>query len=152
MFMFFSAVCVFMCMNNNFFCTKKFYQPVCSKCYQHHAHHCFKIMKRFFRNTCFKNNHQQNGQEEIIIESVESLQPEAIRQTVKVKNNTISIILPENFNAEEVDVIILPAEKKEYSIPQWQIDEVRDRTEKYLKNPESATNIDDFLKEIENEL
>lgn len=77
---------------------------------------------------------------------------EAIRQTVKVKNNTISIILPENFNAEEVDVIILPAEKKEYSIPQWQIDEVRDRTEKYLKNPESVTNIDDFLKEIENEL
>ena len=77
---------------------------------------------------------------------------EAIRQTVKVKNHTISIILPENFNAEEVDVIILPAEKKEYSIPQWQIDEVRDRTEKYLKNPESATNIDDFLKEIENEL
>ena len=76
---------------------------------------------------------------------------EAIRQTVKVKNNTISIILPENFNAEEVDVIILPAEKKEYSIPQWQIDEVRDRTEKYLKNPENATNIDDFLKEIENE-
>lgn len=77
---------------------------------------------------------------------------EAIRQTVKVKNHTISIILPENFNAEEVDVIILPSEKKEYSIPQWQIDEVRDRTEKYLKNPESATNIDDFLKEIENEL
>ena len=77
---------------------------------------------------------------------------EAIRQTVKVKNNTISIILPENFNAEEVDVIILPAEKKEYSIPQWQIDEVRDRTEKYLKNPESATDIDDFLKELENEL
>lgn len=77
---------------------------------------------------------------------------EAIRQTVKVKNHTISIILPENFNAEEVDVIILPSEKKEYSIPQWQIDEVRDRTEKYLKNPENATNIDDFLKEIENEL
>ncbi|WP_309612859.1 hypothetical protein [Flavobacterium sp.] len=77
---------------------------------------------------------------------------EAIRQTVKVKNHTISIILPDNFNAEEVDVIILPSEKKEYSIPQWQIDEVRDRTEKYLKNPESATNIDDFLKEIENEL
>lgn len=77
---------------------------------------------------------------------------EAIRQTVKVKNHTISIILPENFNAEEVDVIILPSEKKEYSIPQWQIDEVRDRTEKYLKNPEGATNIDDFLKEIENEL
>lgn len=77
---------------------------------------------------------------------------EAIRQTVKVKNHTISIILPDNFNAEEVDVIILPSEKKEYSIPQWQIDQVRERTENYLKNPESATDIDDFLKEIENEL
>ncbi len=77
---------------------------------------------------------------------------EAIRQTVKVKNHTISIILPDNFNADEVDVIILPSEKKEYSIPQWQIDQVRERTENYLKNPENATDIDDFLKEIENEL
>ena len=77
---------------------------------------------------------------------------EAIRQTVKVKNHTIRIILPDNFNADEVDVIILPSEKKEYSIPQWQIDQVRERTNKYLKNPESATAIDDFLKEIEDEL
>jgi hypothetical protein len=77
---------------------------------------------------------------------------EAIRRTVKVNNHSISIILPDNFNAEEVDVIILPVEKKEYTIPQWQIDQVRERTDKYLKNPESATNIDDFLKEIENEL
>jgi hypothetical protein len=77
---------------------------------------------------------------------------EAIRRTVKVNNHSINIILPDNFNAEEVEVIILPIEKKEYTIPQWQIDEVRERTDKYLKNPESATNIDDFLKEIENEL
>ena len=77
---------------------------------------------------------------------------EAIRRTVKVNNHSISIILPDNFNAEEVDVIILPVEKKEYTIPQWQIDQVRERTDKYLKNPESATNIDDFLKEIKNEL
>ncbi len=77
---------------------------------------------------------------------------EAIRQTVKVKNHTISIILPDNFNADEVDVIILPSEKKEYSISQWQIDQVRERTDKYLKNPESATAIEDFFKEIEDEL
>jgi len=76
---------------------------------------------------------------------------EAIRQTVKVKNHKIKITLPEDFNADEVDVIIMPS-SVEYKIPQWQIDEVRERTEKYLKNPESATNIDDFLKEIENEL
>lgn len=37
---------------------------------------------------------------------------EAIRQTVKVKNHRISIILPDDFNSEEVDVIILPSEKK----------------------------------------
>ena len=77
---------------------------------------------------------------------------EAIRQTVKVKNHTISITLPEDFNSEEVDVIILPAQNKEISIPQWQIDQVRERTEKYLKNPNNVTSIDDFLKEIENEL
>ena len=76
---------------------------------------------------------------------------EAIRQTVKVKNHKINITLPDNFNADEVDVIIMPA-STEYVIPQCQIDEVRERTEKYLKNPKSATDIDDFLKEIENEL
>ena len=76
---------------------------------------------------------------------------EAIRQTVKVKNHTINIILPDNFNADEVDVIILPSEKKEYSIPKWQIDQVRERTENYLKNPENVTDINDFLKEIDND-
>ena len=67
---------------------------------------------------------------------------EAIRQTVKVKNHKINITLPDDFNAEEVDVIILPSSAK-YEIPQWQIDEVRERTEKYLKNPENATDIDE---------
>ena len=32
---------------------------------------------------------------------------DAIRQTVKVKNHKISITLPDDFNADEVDVIIL---------------------------------------------
>ncbi len=62
---------------------------------------------------------------------------EAIRQTVKVKNHKINSTLPDDFNTEEVDVIIMPSSAK-YEIPQWQIDEVRERTEKYLKNPESA--------------
>jgi len=77
---------------------------------------------------------------------------EAIRQTVKVKNHKISITLPDDFNSEEVDVIILPARNQEFSIPQWQIDQVRERTEKYLKHPNNVTDIDDFLKEIDNEL
>ncbi|WP_396148460.1 hypothetical protein [Flavobacterium sp.] len=77
---------------------------------------------------------------------------EAFRQTVTVKNHKISITLPEDFSSEEVDVIILPSQNKEFNIPQWQMDQVRERTEKYLKNPENVTNIDDFLNEIENEL
>ena len=77
---------------------------------------------------------------------------EAIRQTVKVKNHSFKITLPENFNADEVDVIIMAKEIEEYSIPQWQIDQVRERHEAYLKNPEKVTNIDDFLKELENDL
>ena len=59
---------------------------------------------------------------------------EAIRRFVKVKNHQVNITLPEDFNAEEVEVIILPS-SKEYQIPQWQIDEVRERTENSLKNP-----------------
>lgn len=77
---------------------------------------------------------------------------EAIRQTVKVKNNTISIVLPDDFNAEFVDVIVLPSQDKEYSIPQWQIDEVRERTIEYFKNPSIVMDFDDVMKDLENEL
>jgi hypothetical protein len=76
---------------------------------------------------------------------------EAIRQIVKVKNHKISITLPDDFNADEVEVIILP-KSNNVEIPQWQMDQVRERTEKYLKNPSSAQDIDDFLKDIDGEL
>ncbi len=54
---------------------------------------------------------------------------EAIRQTVKVKNHSFKITLPDDFVADEVDVIILAKEPKEYEIPQWQINQVRERHE-----------------------
>jgi len=76
---------------------------------------------------------------------------EAIREIVKVKNRQVIINLPDDFNADEVEVIILPS-TKEYQIPQWQIDEVRERTENYLKDPSSVADYEDFLKEIEDEL
>ena len=76
---------------------------------------------------------------------------EAIRQIVKVKNHQINITLPDDFNADEVEVIILP-KSGNVEIPQWQIDQVRERTDKYLKNPASAQDIDDFLKEIDGDL
>ena len=77
---------------------------------------------------------------------------EAIRQTVKVKNHTINIVLPDDFNAEFVDVIVLPSQNNEYSIPQWQIDEVRERTIEYFKNPSIAEDFDDVMKDLENDV
>ncbi|MCI9846354.1 hypothetical protein [Flavobacterium pectinovorum] len=77
---------------------------------------------------------------------------EAIRRIISVKNHSVTVILPDDFTANEVEVIILPVQNDEYKIPQWQIDQVRERTENYLKNPNNVTDIDDFLKEIENEL
>ncbi|AWK02700.1 hypothetical protein HYN56_00050 [Flavobacterium crocinum] len=77
---------------------------------------------------------------------------EAIRQIISVKNHSVTIKLPEDFLADQVEVIILPVQNKEYQVPQWQIDQVRERTENYLKNPKNVTDIDDFLKEIEDEL
>lgn len=75
---------------------------------------------------------------------------EAIRQTIRVENNSFRVVLPDNFSSEEVDVIILPSNS--YDIPQWQIDEVRKRTEHYLKNPETATDVFEFLDELDKEL
>jgi hypothetical protein len=77
---------------------------------------------------------------------------EAIRKIVKVKNHSITISLPDDFDAKEVEVIIFPSNADSYTIPQWQIDKVRERTDYYLKNPDDVTNIDDFLDELENEL
>jgi uncharacterized protein YpuA (DUF1002 family) len=77
---------------------------------------------------------------------------EAIRQIVKVKNDKTTITLPEDFSSEEVEVIILSSKDENYTNPQWQMNQVKDRTDKYLKNPGNFTDIDDFLKEIENEL
>lgn len=77
---------------------------------------------------------------------------EAIRQTVKVKNNQINIILPDDFNAEEVDVIILPSQNNDFVIPEWQMNEVRERSAKFHKNPETGLDFDEAMKEIENDL
>lgn len=77
---------------------------------------------------------------------------EAIRQILSVKNHSVTVILPDDFVADEVEVIILPVQQDDYKIPQWQIDQVRERTENYLKKPDNVSDIDDFLKEIEDDL
>lgn len=69
---------------------------------------------------------------------------EAIRQIVKVKNHTINIILPDNFNADEVEVIILP--KQDDFILTDEMKEILDSranepTEDYLTAEESLMRI-----------
>ena len=71
---------------------------------------------------------------------------EAFRQTVTVKNHKISITLPDDFSFEEVDVIILPSQNKEFNIPQWQMDQVRERSEEYHKNPSIGLDFDEAMK------
>ncbi len=75
---------------------------------------------------------------------------EALRQTIRVENNSFRVVLPDNFSSEEVDVIILPSNS--YDIPKWQKEETKRRFDHYLKNPESATDVFEFLDELDNEL
>ncbi|RKR11281.1 hypothetical protein C8C83_2997 [Flavobacterium sp. 90] len=62
---------------------------------------------------------------------------EAIRQILSVEDGSITI---------------LPLQNSKSKILKWQIDEVRKRTENFLKDPNKATDIDDFLNEIESDL
>lgn len=75
---------------------------------------------------------------------------EAIREIVKVKNRQVIINLPDDFIADEVEVIVLKTVENE--IPQWHINEVRERTLEYLKNSDIALDFDEAIKDIENEL
>lgn len=58
---------------------------------------------------------------------------EAIRQFVKVKNHQVNIVLPDDFNAEEVEVIILAQNKDEFFLS----DEQKNILENRLNEPES---------------
>jgi hypothetical protein len=77
---------------------------------------------------------------------------EAIRRFVTVKDHTINIILPDDFNADEVEVIILPLHTYQGSIPKWQMDQVKERSEEYSKNPAMGQDFDDAIKDIQNGL
>lgn len=61
--------------------------------------------------------------------------------------------LPENF-LERVWGYIdgLSEEEIDFEIPEWQKNEVRERIEEYKKNPSSAHDLEDVMREIEEEL
>ncbi len=58
---------------------------------------------------------------------------EAIRQFIKVKNQKVNITLPDDFIADEVEVIILAKNEVNYQLSQDQIQLLDDR----LNEPES---------------
>ena len=58
---------------------------------------------------------------------------EAIRRFVKVKNNQVNITLPDDFIADEVEVIILAKNEINYQLSDEQIQLLDDR----LNEPES---------------
>jgi hypothetical protein len=70
----------------------------------------------------------------------------AIRQYIDVKNNKLNIVLPDDFTAKRVEVIILPSEHS-IEIPQWHKDIVLER----IKNPFPLTDAFEMAKELEKE-
>ena len=54
----------------------------------------------------------------------------AIRQIVEVKDRKINIELPENFNADKVEVIIFPADEEEFFISEEEKELIRERVKK----------------------
>ena len=76
----------------------------------------------------------------------------AIREFHTVgEDKTIKISIPDDFNATEVEVIVLP-KRTDYIIDQETQNLVLERRAEYLKNPEKAKNIDDLLDELEKDL
>ena len=70
---------------------------------------------------------------------------EAIRQFVKVKNHQINITLPEDFIADEVEVIILAKNKTDFQLSENQIQLLDNRANEpeseYIKSTESLNRI-----------
>ena len=74
----------------------------------------------------------------------------AIRQFIDVNNHTFNVLLPNDFTAKRVEVIILPSLSDE--IPQWQKTESLRRLAIYKNDPSTALDFDQLMDEIEMEL
>jgi hypothetical protein len=72
----------------------------------------------------------------------------AIKQIIDVENHTFTVVLPKDFNAKRVEVIILPSNTED-DIPQWQQEEYERRYNEYLQNPEVAILDEDVLKQLD---
>lgn len=70
---------------------------------------------------------------------------EAIRQFAKVKNHQINITLPEDFMADEVEIIIIAKNENEFLLSDEQIklldDRLNEPESEYIKSSESLNRI-----------
>lgn len=70
---------------------------------------------------------------------------EVIRQFIKVKNHKINITFPDNFTADEVEVIIFAKNENDFQITEDQIklldDRVNDPESEYIASAESLKKI-----------
>lgn len=72
-----------------------------------------------------------------------------IRKFVEVKNNTLNIVLPDNFKAKRVEVIIISNETELLDKTKKLLD---DRIQHHIKNPTDVVEFDEFLLELEKDL
>ncbi len=73
---------------------------------------------------------------------------QAIKRIIEVKNHTFTVVLPDDFTANSVEVIILPSNQED-DIPQWQQEESERRYKEYLQNPEISILNEDFMKKLD---
>jgi hypothetical protein len=75
----------------------------------------------------------------------------AIRQFIEVKDNSFQVILPDDFKAKRVEVIILPSDD-DTQISEETQNLINERKADYLKNPNNVTVFDKFIEELESDL
>jgi hypothetical protein len=73
----------------------------------------------------------------------------AIRQFIDVKNNSFVVSLPDDFNDQRVEVIILPASENDFIISSEEKQMLDNRLNDYLENSNDVQDFDILLDELE---
>jgi hypothetical protein len=76
----------------------------------------------------------------------------AIRQFIDVKNNSFSVLLPDDFKASKVEVIILPIVENDHKLDVETKKMLDNRLNDYLENPKDVQYFDALLNELEGEI
>ncbi len=76
----------------------------------------------------------------------------AIRQFIEVKNHTFTVVLPDDFDANTVEVIILPKQENKIELSDETKALLDSRLNDYIQNPDEVKDFDLLLDELEQEL